>query len=327
MSETFDHILDPDGDMKLILKNLKKSFAPWSEQYLTRFDDSEEYHPELDDIESHELDLSVTFRISSRHLKLASGRSRRLRSEDWTDKVHCTLEDWDPEALLIVLNIIHSRNRNVPHAVSLEILAKIAVVVDYFEFHEAIEPFTSIWMAGLSKCWPETYCRDLVLRIWISSVFGDEKGLTKLKTVAIVDGVGRFADLGLPIPNTILGKRHNYCSYIDLELRQLRADFECGSLGCTRDCRYGILGAMWINLRTYGVFDEAQTISSDYSIAAIYQALREAPPTSVYSKKQRGGRLCCGLDTIIKPLVEEIERRFGHEIKHRVVECSYATLD
>lgn len=251
MSEIFDHILDSDGDMKLILRNPNTEFAPWPEQHLTEFsgsekldddvqpnlltentideralpfDDttrslssSEKHHPKQDDIQSHGSDSRVTFLISSRHLKLASERSRRLRSKAWTDKVHSDglihiiLEDWDHEALLIVLNIIHSRNRNVPHTVSLEMLAKIAVIVDYFKFHEAIEPFTSVWMAGLSKAWPEAYCRDLILRIWISYVFGDDEGLRKLKAAAIINGIGQFADLGFPIPDLILGKRRNYC--------------------------------------------------------------------------------------------------------------------
>ena len=116
-------------------------------------------------------------------------------------------------------------------------------------------------------------------------------------------------------------------AYIDSELRQLRAGYESGSLGYSRTCRYCVLGAMWMDLRMFGVFDEVRTTPSKHSVAAIYRALREAPPTGVYSKNQRGGRLCCGLGDIVRPLVEGIEHRLGPEIKKVVGDCSYAAID
>lgn len=41
MSAIFDHILDPDDDMKLVLRNPNKQFAPWSEQHSTRYNSLE----------------------------------------------------------------------------------------------------------------------------------------------------------------------------------------------------------------------------------------------------------------------------------------------
>lgn len=80
-------------------------------------------------------------------------------------------------------------------------------------------------------------------------------------------------------------------------------------------CRYGVLGALWMNFRTFGVFDKVRTTPSKYSAAAIYPAFWEALPTGVHSKKQRGGRLCCGLSTIVEPLVKGLEHRLGPKIK------------
>lgn len=39
--------------------------------------------------------------------------------------------DWDADALLILMHIMHGQTRRVPRSVSLELLAKIAVLPDH----------------------------------------------------------------------------------------------------------------------------------------------------------------------------------------------------
>jgi hypothetical protein len=57
--------------------------------------------------------------------------------------------------------------------VYLEMLAKTAVLVDCYECSEAIELFFTMWIADLrnNSAVPSTYCRELVLWIWIAWVF------------------------------------------------------------------------------------------------------------------------------------------------------------
>jgi hypothetical protein len=84
----------------------------------------------------------IHYLVSSRHLMLASPWfMRTLKSETSTKAVkdppdgryHISARDWDEEAFLILLSIFHIRSRQVPATVSLELLAKIAVLVDYYE--------------------------------------------------------------------------------------------------------------------------------------------------------------------------------------------------
>ncbi|CAJ2508725.1 Uu.00g137510.m01.CDS01 [Anthostomella pinea] len=42
-------------------------------------------------------------------------------------------EDWDANALSILMYVIHGRHRGVPRSASLELLTKIAVLVDYYK--------------------------------------------------------------------------------------------------------------------------------------------------------------------------------------------------
>jgi hypothetical protein len=99
----------------------------------------------------------VKIRVSSKHLMLASSYFKHSLGSGLAES--CTLQSeghlelpMDGQGLqetLIVMNIIHNRNRQVPLKVSLNTLTKIAVLVDYLECHEAIEPFPT---GGLRSC-------------------------------------------------------------------------------------------------------------------------------------------------------------------------------
>ena len=77
----------------------------------------------------------VRIRVSSTHLALASAYFKRnfksgmsesitLRSEGFME---FRMEDEDPEVMLIIMNIIHGRFRQVPRSVDLDMLTKIAI--------------------------------------------------------------------------------------------------------------------------------------------------------------------------------------------------------
>tara|TARA_R110002003_G_scaffold46_1_gene3708 strand:- start:12 stop:491 length:480 start_codon:yes stop_codon:yes gene_type:complete len=136
-----------------------------------------------------------------------AGWSESKPSED-DGLFHITADEWDADAFLILLNIMHLRNRQIPRKLPLEMLAKIAVLVDYYECGEAVEMFTSLWIDHLKNvsALPLTYCRDLVLWIWVSWVFdiGDYFFLTTAAAIKEIDGTLRALDL--PIPSRVIGK-------------------------------------------------------------------------------------------------------------------------
>jgi hypothetical protein len=63
--------------------------------------------------------------------------------------VEFRMDEKDSEAMLLVMNIIHGRARRVPRSVDLDVLTRLAVLVDYLECHEAIEPFSDRWIDDL----------------------------------------------------------------------------------------------------------------------------------------------------------------------------------
>jgi hypothetical protein len=159
----------------------------------------------------------VYYYVSSRHLMLASPWFQRALTEGgWSEsgrsnndeRFHITAEDWDVDAFLILINAFHLRNKQVPRAVSLELLAKIAVLVDYYDCSEAIELNANIWIDELKakEVLPSTYCRDIVLWTCIAWVFGRADLLQSASAVAIRHSTESFQTLELPIPARVSGK-------------------------------------------------------------------------------------------------------------------------
>ncbi|KAI0452024.1 hypothetical protein F5B21DRAFT_527310 [Xylaria acuta] len=133
----------------------------------------------------------IHLQVSSAHLTLASRYFKKAfggpfkESQPGIDGLrHVDASDWDREALLIVLRIIHGRNRQVPKSLDLEMLAKVAVIVDYYECHEVVDAFVEIWHQRIkgSLCLG-SLDRNLILLLHVSWVFRwtDEfKATTKL---------------------------------------------------------------------------------------------------------------------------------------------------
>lgn len=158
----------------------------------------------------------IHFHVCSGNLMSASPWFNRvLKRDGWMEsnrneedrRFRISAEDWDEEAFLILMNIFHLRNRDVPRTVSLEMLAKIAVLVDYYDCGEAIELYTDMWIIDLraNVKIPTTYCRELMLWIWVSWVFRLSGEFELSTIVAIKQSTESIRNLALPIPSWITG--------------------------------------------------------------------------------------------------------------------------
>jgi len=156
--------------------------------------DNNEASPQQEESQTSTISTeSVTFLLSSRHLILASPVFKAMLTGGWKEgdkdngpvRRGCA-EDWDTEALVTVMNVLHSYYRQVPKKVSLEMLAKIAVIVDYYKIHEAFQVIASLWINALKMSLPESPGRDLILWILVSWVFEDAAIFRKVTKVAIL---------------------------------------------------------------------------------------------------------------------------------------------
>ena len=159
--------------------------------------------------------LEFRFRLSSKHLILASPVLEKMYSGDWkeaTERNEDGLLSWnagdylDPKAFSIVMGVIHGRNRKVPRSIDLETLAKVAVVTDYLQCHEAMEIFSTLWIGHLESSIPHMYCRELMFWIMMSSIFQLPDVFTSTTRTAILHSNDVVTSIGLPIHDSTIGK-------------------------------------------------------------------------------------------------------------------------
>ena len=135
-----------------------------------------------------------------------SGRNWKEGVPDKVDGLyHILTEDWDETALGILLSVLHHRNRQVPRSVSLEMLAKVTVLIDYYDCAEAAELSTEIWVGYVRKNYPvpSTMCRNLMLWMciaWVLRLPAEFKYTTK---IALRSNSQELSTLGLPIMGCI----------------------------------------------------------------------------------------------------------------------------
>ncbi|KAF5703317.1 hypothetical protein FMUND_13016 [Fusarium mundagurra] len=157
--------------------------------------------------------LHMRFRVSSAILMNTSAYYKKSLSGDWKEtepepgyKWTLTANDWGGEAFLLLMRILHHKTREVPRAIELETLAKVAVLVDYYGCHEAVKLWAETWISNIDEEMTESfYSRELLLKLTISWVFSDKKRFRSLTETAIRTSRGPIPTLGLPIPYQVVG--------------------------------------------------------------------------------------------------------------------------
>ncbi|KAG8166178.1 hypothetical protein KVR01_004730 [Diaporthe batatas] len=257
--------VDPDADTLIIIPTPSKSFAPW-EETPPPSDASSVYAGILrgtsrppNTYASIASAPEVRVKVSSRHLGLASKHFRnKFRHENPVEadgRVHVTLGGYDPKAVIVVMDAVHGRGRKVPRSVDLELLAKIAVFVDAFKFHEAVEVYAERWFEGLGGALPTKYGRDLVLWIYASYVFRQQDVFKRVSNVAILQSNGPIRSLGLQLRDGLIRE-------IDRQRQQLVRQaldvvyktidsLQVDETPCPRGCDTFLLGSLVKSLRRH----------------------------------------------------------------------------
>lgn len=158
------------------------------------------------------------FRISSSHLRLASSQFRHSLSSAYRGpkKEQFSLEDgticdvlrteqWDPNAFLILLRIVHGHNRQVPGSVNIDTLGKLAILVDYYECHERVELFARHWIEALKGDIPVAYGKTAILWLAVSWVFMEKSIFKRMTEIVLKHSSCPFEADMLPLPPILIG--------------------------------------------------------------------------------------------------------------------------
>lgn len=230
------HTIDPDGEVMIILSNANVPFAPEAsitKQNVEKADDEDDdkstefemsefttgdsgvhHNDRNNDKESNSPHFCI--QASAKHLTSASPVFKKLLTGSWKESitfqqkgyVEITTESWDIEAFLILLRIMHCQFNQIPRWITVEMLAKVAVVADYYECKDVIRFFVNIWVED--KRPPDKYCRDLILWLWISWAFEYGERFKAITATAMLHGDRQISSLGLPIPDRVIGKQDTH---------------------------------------------------------------------------------------------------------------------
>ncbi|CEF74641.1 hypothetical protein SNK05_002732 [Fusarium graminearum] len=232
--------------------------------------------------------------VSRKHLSVASRRARIMFQGDYLETQRSEIDGhyywsmealFQPEALLIVLRIIHAQNQDVPQYVSFEMFAQIATVVDDLQCYEAISFSAKSWMSQLSGSIPHHLCDDLIRWIVVVSVFGLNDYLECAKHVAMVESTGPIDSLGLPILSSIIDKieekRQGHLKNLTDRLHASLTEISSGKHCDVPQCVYVMGGTMKKHM------DDMRLLSphperpfQDLSLTSALEALRrlDSPP-------------------------------------------------
>jgi hypothetical protein len=224
------HSFDSDGDLMLILSKPQKTENAAS-QDATRGTTGPSSNKRKRDVAIQSIPVTevekIRMVISSKHMILASpvfkamlqpGRFREGLERNAAGHMEVHLPD-DNQAVVIVLNLIHGRNRVVPKQVDLEILTRLATLVDKYQMVEAVESLSDTWIDNplANERLPGGYVanqKESIQRwIAISWIFKRQKEFTKITSAVMIccgSNLLKEFDIELSIPEKIIGRSPTY---------------------------------------------------------------------------------------------------------------------
>ncbi|RHZ59253.1 uncharacterized protein CDV56_105070 [Aspergillus thermomutatus] len=269
--------------------------------------------------------------------RMFSGPWKESQSLAAGDRAEIEAECWDANAMLILMNIIHGRGRNVPRQVTLRTLSEIAALVDYYECHEVVDVMSGIWIDKLLKSMPSTYCKGIISWIFISWVFQRPSSFTSATEIAATQSQQRIDPGDLPIPQRILDKieehrRGGVKSALDMSY-ELITDLRDGRKHCSDVCDALRLGLLIKQLHAGGQLPplpavSVPNVSLEQLTSILYKTstvrycdssgVEKFQPDRYSSRTEERHSLSlhgCSLDTLIQPILQDVWNRLrGFEL-------------
>ncbi len=128
-------------------------------------------------------------------------QSQQPQTQVFTEVV---LQDDDPDALLILLRLIHGRSSQVPRMVDLRTLTQIAILVDKYELFETTDLLIDQWLSSAKETLPAELNDDLLSWMFIAGVFEDKSISKRVSQIAKLESKELLRARNLPILSLIL---------------------------------------------------------------------------------------------------------------------------
>ncbi|SCV57563.1 uncharacterized protein FFB14_15208 [Fusarium fujikuroi] len=243
------------------------------------------------------------FLCSQKHLTLASRRAYKLFSSSFKEasKQDDGLYHWnfgdvfDVQAFEVVLKIIHGKNRGVPQSTPLDLLSKIASIVDDLECYDALSFCAERWLSFADRLFytpPERMDKTLAQLILVSFVF-----TKRYLFQQCIQTAARHTSEGMPtfdlpiradIPRRIEESRIEALQYLVGGLYKVHDELLQRKLGCSEGCRALLLGSLLQVMTAAGLYPRPESPFYSLRLDSIISSLRDMQPSIYYSSVTGG---------------------------------------
>ncbi|KAL2849037.1 hypothetical protein BJX68DRAFT_267379 [Aspergillus pseudodeflectus] len=244
------HEVTPEGDAILVVKNHNAPFAPCPSPSSTK---SAAPGESANAIDNKNPSQEVRIRVSSAHLKLASPVFKKALSGEWKEaatlkdsgSVEIETSEWDVDALLLLMRIFHCQLSDLPKKLDIERLAKLLVLVDYYECQSLLGFITEKWPTCVYSFQD---VRQGMIMFWVAWTIEHTTAFSHYASEIIHHADRPITSLGLPFPSKIideLNKRREAILSHNLEIiRRQESDWNNLKFSCIPICKYVCVGTL-----------------------------------------------------------------------------------
>lgn len=229
------HEIDPRGDVILVLESTNEKILTWQEKLRAQFDSqgaqiiprsSSPSEPPADgDVSEGKSKILAKYRVSSKHLALTCPYFQSMFDKRWSEgetlqshgQVEVQTYDFDVEALLLLMKVLHCQTKDVPERVTTETITNIAVLVDFYGCHDAVTLVTNLWFKQFDWTGLNTLNPALIQSLCITWVFKKGSEFAHMTHIAQRKSTTRLQTYGLPIPPRLLGEELDQKSLLPCE--------------------------------------------------------------------------------------------------------------
>ncbi|RBR26744.1 uncharacterized protein FIESC28_00445 [Fusarium coffeatum] len=355
------HEVDPDGGLIAVLKepNTQRvipdiylpppkgsenpDFVLDSTEVLTNFDCSG--YPSKEDQDDGS-PLEIRYRVSSRHLMLASVTFKKMLSGPWKEAspgdqepsssevshspcIHIrevSAIGWHADALLTVFKIIHSQCSEVPCAVSLKYLTNVALIANYYQCAGALSLAVQLWIKqGYGFKWFKEsglpYGTKLIMWLFIAWVFSQSplpgnaahQGLLFEASRSVTHesyGLSYIETYDLPISEILAPlekKRLNGLRSLTSALSNMNGKVKRNELGCDNHrCTAMVIGSLELNLEEHPELTVEDGNYDGLSIKDVINAVQDEFGPS--EDEMQDGMHLCTPKSLMKHIIKDVQR-------------------
>jgi hypothetical protein len=123
------------------------------------------------------------------------------------------MPDWDIDALLVVMRLLHNKPRKLPTKPPFELLTGVSIIADYYQCRYSVLQYENKWKNTLLQSIPSrTDAQTMLTGLWVALFFGSSIDFRIFSIDLLEHSDGTLDSGGLPLPQKILGKNRAYPS-------------------------------------------------------------------------------------------------------------------